>query len=94
MTDRITPEGVEALIEEHRWDKHGRFSEVTSLEAIALDLATAYLAQAEEIERLRKRVDAADRLARAFETMSWGNWIWQTDMPNALAAYHATEDET
>jgi hypothetical protein len=61
--------------------------------AMTPDLATAYLAQAEEIERLRKRVEAADRLATACEAMTCSNWhlFWLSDVPSALAAYRATE---
>ena len=67
--------GVNAIYARHRSDTRayesvahaiGDSAEAEAnarLTAMAPDLATAYLAQAEEIERLRKRVEAANRLA-------------------------------
>ena len=60
----------------------------TSLIEMAPALATAYLAQVEEIERLRKRVEAADRLAE----LAWYSSD-ETLRPHVLT-YRATEKET
>lgn len=76
--------------------------------AMAPDLATAYLAQADElaearaeIERLRKRVEAADRLAnavsyfdRAMDTPGAEVGSPRLQMCTVLAAYRATEGQT
>ena len=98
MTDKITPEAVKARLDEHRHDP-GLF---TDLEAMAEDLATAYLAQAEEIERLRKRVEAADRLVAVIDTAvnkaddgkTNTALEWLSSSKQEIAAYRATEDET
>jgi len=106
---KITPEAVKAALEEHDacWGDGGVWiggsAETTPLEHIAPDLATAYLAQAEEIERLRERVEAADRLASWAKALSerkaspatGGRLILERDvvgLETALAAYRATEE--
>jgi hypothetical protein len=105
---KITPEAVKAARDEgepyclkcraprsaHPYRHPFQPSHTTTLEILAPDLATAYLAQAYEIERLRKRIKAADRLATACEALPWGddwNWFWRTDMQGALDDYRATE---
>jgi len=67
--------------------------------AMTPDLATAYLAQADEIERLKKRVEAADRLADA--AVPYTSPVVNADfaaqvcrykaLVEAIAAYRATE---
>lgn len=60
--------------------------------AMAPDLARAYLAQAEEIERLRKQIDAADRLAAEAQGLhADGLRVTSRALDIALATYRATE---
>lgn len=79
--------------------REGQSKDMAKAATAMRDLATAYLALAEKNERLRKRVDAADRLAELMEEgpCPWRDDSYQAedfwqDRADAVAAYRATEE--
>lgn len=98
MTETLTPEAVKAAQDMadllDAWGEVSRYGQSKDMAVAAFamrDLATAYLAQAGEIERLRKRVEAGDRLARWCEA-AISDPVSATDVCKALAAYRALQE--
>ena len=92
MTD-LTPETVRALRNKLASQIGDDVQQIYDHEALfkaSRDLTDAFLAQAEEIERLRKRIEAAERLAD--EASMYRDEYGHNSLNEAVADYRATEE--